>query len=93
MDVPDQVINGALTFSGNLSSTASIDLDDGYLVNGLDLSEDVVLTHGEQRITGEERNLSWGVMAELIRAPDSSTGVADHPECGLELLMHMCTPR
>ncbi|XP_033630064.1 uncharacterized protein LOC117292210 isoform X1 [Asterias rubens] len=54
LDVPDQVINGALTFSGNLSSTASIDLDDGYLVNGLDLSEDVVLTHGEQRITGSK---------------------------------------
>ncbi|XP_038068331.1 uncharacterized protein LOC119737791 [Patiria miniata] len=52
LDMPNQVINGELTFSGNLSSTKSIDLDDSYLVNGLDLSEDVVVTVGSQTITG-----------------------------------------
>ena len=53
LDVPNQVINGVLTFSGNITATGSISLDDGYEVNGIDLSEDAVVTFGEQTIMGE----------------------------------------
>ncbi|XP_022080315.1 uncharacterized protein LOC110973646 isoform X1 [Acanthaster planci] len=52
LNVPNQVINGELTFSENLTSTESIGLDSGHLVNDVDLSEDVVLITSPQTITG-----------------------------------------